>query len=157
MSISAIPTHAGAVTLTDNSDNAIVSNGAAATLNVDDNTISGAGTIGDAQPHPQHQPGGIVDATGTNPLILDTGSNTISNVGMLEATDGATLEIDSNVDNAGGTIAAHGAGSLVQLSGVTIAGGELVTDSLSASSGGVIAVVADGGVDTVFDGSGGIR
>ena len=112
--INALPsptTTSGAVTLTDSSDNKIVSNGSAATLNVSDNTISGAGTIGDAHLTLNVEAGGVIDATGTNfPLIAST-AGTITNAGTLEASAGATLQIDNNVGNTGGTIEAFGSGA----------------------------------------------
>jgi len=144
----------GLVTLTDDSDNAIVSNGSAAELINADNTISGAGTIGDAHLTLDNETYGVIDADGSNPLVLATGANAIINAGLMEATGGGTLEILSDVDNVGGTIAAHDGVSSVQLSDVTITGGTLTTDSVTSDSGGVIEVVVAGGLDTsAFDGS----
>jgi hypothetical protein len=146
----------GLVTLTDDSDNAIVSNGSAAELINADNTISGAGTIGDAHLTLDNETYGVIDADGSNPLVLATGANAIINAGLMEATGGGTLEILSDVDNVGGTIAAHDGVSSVQLSDVTITGGTLATDSTTSDSGGVIEIlaVAGGGTNmSVFDGS----
>jgi len=80
----------GTVTLSDNSGNAIKSGGAAATFTNVDNTISGAGTIGDAHLTLINESLGVIDADDVNALILDTGGNTITNAGLLEATNGAT-------------------------------------------------------------------
>ena len=85
----------GVVTLTDSYNNFIDSNGSAAELINADNTISGAGTIGDASLTLDNETYGAIDANGTNPLILDTGAHTITNAGTLEATNGGTLDIDS--------------------------------------------------------------
>jgi hypothetical protein len=123
----------GQVTLNDSSNNAIVSDGTAVTLTNVDNTISGAGTIGDAHLTLVNEQYGVIDADDVNALILDTGANTITNAGLLEATNGATLEIKSGVANDGGTITASGAGSVVELFGVTITDG-----TLESSGGGVI-------------------
>ena len=60
------------MTLTDNANNHIVSDGLAATL-TNSNTISGAGTIGDT--HLTLVNNGIIDATGTHTLTIDTGIN----------------------------------------------------------------------------------
>ena len=141
----------GKVTLSDDKSNVIDSFDAAETLTNVDNTISGAGTIGDAHLTLINESLGVIDADGVNALILDTGGNTITNAGLLEATNGATLEIKSSVDNGGGTIAASGAGSVVELFGVTI------TDGTLESSGGGVIETASGtstlsGV-TVNDGS----
>ncbi len=88
----------GNATLTDNADNYIVSNGSTAKLmNVD--TISGAGTIGDSNLTLVNK--GTIDASGTNPLFIDTGTNTISSPGTLEATNGGTLIVDSPVVKSG--------------------------------------------------------
>ena len=134
----------GQVTLNDSSNNAIVSDGSAATLTNVDNTISGAGTIGDAHLTLHNEQYGVIDADGVNALILDTGANTITNAGLLEATNGATLEIKSSVANDGGTITASGAGSVVELFGVTVTGG-----TLESSGNGVIETATASGTSTL--------
>jgi hypothetical protein len=100
----------GHVTLSDNTHNAIVSDGSAATLNNSD-TIAGAGTIGDA--HLTLFNSGLIEATGTHALIIDTGVDPVSgpvvgnllvtntSTGVLEAAPGHTLQIDDNVQNDG--------------------------------------------------------
>ena len=89
--------------------------GSAATLSNFD-TISGAGTIGDANLTLLNF-GDIVAAslTGTE-LVLNTGGNTITNEAgaTLEAQSGGTLEIDSNVSNSGATIRADKAEDLAR-------------------------------------------
>ena len=60
-------------------------------------------------------------------------TNTMTNSGTIEATNGATLNLMAPVINTGGLIQAVGAGSLVELQGSTITGGTLTT-----SGGGVI-------------------
>ena len=107
----------------------IVSNGAAATL-TNSNTITGAGTIGDAFLTLNNQ--GVIDATGTNSLVINTGTNVITNDGTLETTvANSVLQIESDVDNLGGTVAAictdAATNSLVVLNRMTIAGGTLTT------------------------------
>ncbi len=82
------------------------------TLTNVDNTISGAGHLGDSVMILVNQ--GTIIATGTNSLEIDTGANTIVNSGTLEATGSGGLVIESNVDNSGllwangGNIAVHG-------------------------------------------------
>ena len=107
----------GQVVLTDNAQNAIVSDGAAATL-TNANTIAGAGTIGDTLLTLVND--GNIDATGVNALIIDTGVDTTTSAGpegshwlvgslevtndstgVLEASPGHALQIDDNVLNNG--------------------------------------------------------
>jgi hypothetical protein len=135
------------VTLTDNANNAIVSThdevaGEATLINHD--TISGAGTIGDAGLTLDNY--GDIDATGTaNELILNTGtgaSNAITNEAgaTLEAQSGATLEIQSYVTNSGALLAS-GTASLIDLKNIT------VTNSVSGT------VEVDTGSTIDFEGS----
>ena len=72
-------------------------------------------------------------------------------LGTLEATHGGILEIDDNVCNIGGTIAAYGCGSVVELEGVTIKGGMFLTDDSTSGDRGVIEVASTDAA-TVFDG-----
>jgi hypothetical protein len=105
-----------------------------------DNTIQGTGIIGNGG-NLSVVNGGTIDATpagGTTTLTLsDAGGTTNSNGatgGLLEATNGGTLMIATNVANTGGNITATGSGSTVALaSNVTITGG-----TLNTSTGGVI-------------------
>ena len=121
-------------------------------------TISGAGKIGAGGRHfvLVNAQSGVIDASGGNPLILDTGSNTITNLGLLKATAGGELDVDSSVNNASGTISAQGAGSTVELLNITITGGTLTTDDPAAGMLGVIYVETPTTETntTVFDGSG---
>jgi hypothetical protein len=117
------------------------------------NTIEGAGTIGGESLVFSNLAGGVVDAdVSGHTLVLDTGT-TVTNLGLLEATNGGTLEIDDNVCNVGGTIAAYGCGSVVELEGVTIKGGMFLTDDSTSGDRGVIEVVSTDSA-TVFDGGG---
>jgi hypothetical protein len=105
-------------------------------------TIQGAGTIGsgDSTLTLTNQSSGTIDANNSGQqLTINTGSNTVTNLGLMEATNGGTLVIDSTINNAGGTISASGSGAVVQLSGSTINGGTLAT-----SQGGVIEFVGAG-------------
>ena len=67
----------GQVTLSDSSENVIFGGASSATLTNVDNTISGAGRLGDGQMTLVND--GTIDATGTNALVLDNGSNVIDN------------------------------------------------------------------------------
>jgi hypothetical protein len=95
------------------STNAILAAGATAsvpfTLTNANNTISGAGAIGNGDKTLKlvNQAGATIDATGTNPLTIDTG-NTVTNTGLMEATGvGSSLIVDDAVSNTG-TILANG-------------------------------------------------
>ena len=118
------------------------------------NTIKGAGTIGGEDLVLINQSCGVVDADASgHTLVLDTGT-TVTNLGTLEATHGGILEIDDNVCNIGGTIAAYGCGSVVELEGVTIKGGMFLTDDSTSGDRGVIEVASTDAA-TVFDGGSG--
>ena len=132
------------------SGSTILSNMSAETLTNVDNTISGAGSIGDQDLTLQNDQYGVIDANGASPLTLNTGSNAITNAGLIEATSGGTLDLDSNVTNTGGTIKAAGAGSIVNLNNVTIAGGALSTGDLTDTTNGLIEV---GSGTSILDGS----
>jgi hypothetical protein len=76
----------GKVTLTDNANNLIFGAIAADTLTTN-NTISGAGQLGDGQLTLVNQSGGTINATGkNNALVLNTGSGTFNNAGTIEST-----------------------------------------------------------------------
>ena len=82
---------------------------------------------------------GAVDNSGVlnvqnGALALD---GLITNSALLEATDGGTLEINNDVANTSGTIAASGINSTISLSGGTVTDGTLtigITDTLSIES-----------------------
>ena len=82
------------------------------TLTNVDNTISGAGQLGDGVMILVNE--GTIIATGTNSLEIDTGANTIVNSGTLESSGSGGLVINSNVENSGllwangGNITFHG-------------------------------------------------
>lgn len=78
-------TGGGSVTLSNDESNLI---GGSSLTNVA-NTISGAGQIGGPTFTLTNQSKGVIDADGSNPLIIDTGANVITNAGTLEATQGA--------------------------------------------------------------------
>jgi hypothetical protein len=123
----------GTVTLSNNANNGIEGSAATDVLTVGSGqTISGAGDIGENQMALTN--GGIINATQSTPLYVDT-SNGTTNTGTLEATGGGTLilygrddsSVPNTINNAGGTILG-GTGSSVQLqNGIIISGGTLNT------------------------------
>jgi hypothetical protein len=126
----------GDTLLSDNSSNAIVSNGTSTELINVDNTISGAGTIGDANLELINAAGGVIDATGTNALIIATGSQPLENSGTLEATGTGGLMIDGIIgnSNSASVIEAIGTGSHVDLNNNAV----VTFGMLTTASGGLI-------------------
>jgi hypothetical protein len=125
----------GTLTMSNNPNNVIGIFGGGL-INVN-NTIQGAGHIGNTQMGFNNQ--GTINANiggaGANPLIIDT-AGTGSNTGTMEATTGGTLEVHASFNNTGGKIQAVGAGSMVLLGPDTsFSGGTLTT-----SAGGIVGV-----------------
>ena len=89
----------GQVILSDSSENVITGTVSDVTLTNVDNTISGAGHIGDGVMVLVNE--GTIIATGTNAFDLDTGSNAVTNNGTLEATGTGGLEVHSDLINTG--------------------------------------------------------
>ena len=71
--------------------------------------ITGGGTIGGAGLKLNNEAGGVINATGVTPLVIDTGSNTVMNAGTMTATNNSTLVIGSNLSNTGKLNADDGA------------------------------------------------
>ena len=89
---------------------------------------------------------GVINANNASAdnLTIDTGCNTIVNHGILEATGGATLVLNSDVDNSCGTIQVVGCNTTVDIDQITISHGTVET-----SCNGLIQVV--GGESTFCD------
>ncbi len=92
-------TGGGAVILSDDASNIIFGSGDNVTLTNVDNTISGAGQLGDG--HLMLVNEGTIIARGSHALVIDTGVNAVSNTGTLEATGTGGLHIHSDVVNNG--------------------------------------------------------
>jgi hypothetical protein len=94
------------------------------------NTIQGAGTIGDGSLSFINQGSGVVDATGTANRLVIAGGVPVTNTGLIEDTGRAGLGIISTtINNSGGTIAAAAANAHVDLQSATINGGVLSTSA----------------------------
>ena len=89
----------GSVVLSDEADNVIFGSDPSVTLTNVDNTISGAGHIGDGQMTLVNE--GSIIADGIHSLDIDTGSNAVINTGTLEATGSGGLEVHSDLANSG--------------------------------------------------------
>jgi hypothetical protein len=72
-------------------------------------------------------------AAGTNALIIDTGSNVVTNAGTLEATGSGGLIVNSDVENSG-LIWAYG-GNITILGAVTGSGSALISGAATLEFG----------------------
>jgi hypothetical protein len=96
------------------------------------NTILGGGSLGNGQLTFINGAAGVVDATLATQLVLNTGTIAIANAGLLEATAGNGLVIDSNVTNASAGHIVAGGGNVILANGADIAGGALSSTGTSA-------------------------
>src|SRR5262249_18726765 len=120
-----------------------------ATLSNVNNTIAGAGFLGDLGGTLALVNSGTINANNVSALVL--GASTI-NAGKLEATASGTLLLLHTVSNTStGTILASGSGAHVLLAGATISSGKLQTQA-----GGEIDVVSSGTLSDTTIASGSI-
>jgi len=145
-------TGAGNVVLGSSGNNIIYGlGGSLSELDNVNNTISGAGNVGDGQMTLVNETAGVVNANQTNGLTLQV-SGGVTNTGLLEATNtGGLFVLNTGIDNSqggnAGKITASGTGAHVDLQNSTITGGTLTT----TGTGAVIDVVAN--QVATFDGS----
>jgi hypothetical protein len=153
-------TGGGSIVMSDNAGNGIVDTLTSVYENFllenFDNTISGAGVIGNGglangiELEIENGVAGVINATGVhNPLIISApskyGFTNLVNGGLVEATGAAGLDIAATfVNNEGGTILA-GTGSIVRLESSSVHGGALQTM-------GTGVILASGG--STLDGTG---
>src|SRR3984957_1844012 len=134
----------GKLTLTDSSKN-LIEGGLSAQLNNINNTIRGAGTIGDANTALVND--SVIDGTGKNALVIAASSSTVQNTGTIESSSTGGVEFlgVSVLGGSIGVVEASTVGSHIDLSGSTIAGGKVkiaagaTIDTLPGGPGGVIA------------------
>jgi hypothetical protein len=138
----------GQVVMSDNSANVIAGTASDVTLTNDDNTISGAGQLGQGVLNLVND--GTIIATGVNALLIDTGANLVVNAGTLEATGSGGLDIAGAVANSGslmaegGNITIHGdvtgSGTALIDGGATIefGGASSATTSFTATATGTL-------------------
>jgi hypothetical protein len=131
----------GHVTLSDSSDNVINGTANDVVLTNVDNTISGAGHLGDGSMALVND--GDIIATGNNALEIDTGANIVVNLGTLEATGIGGLVVHSDVDNSG-LLWANGGN-------VTVEGNVSGTGSAVISGSATLEFFAASTVNTSFD------
>jgi len=101
----------GKIVLSDSDANIISGTSSDVTLNNEDNTISGAGHLGNGELTLTNA--GTIDATGIHALTIDTGSNWVFNSGVLEASGSGGLTVASSIVNSG-VLWANGASLTVQ-------------------------------------------
>jgi hypothetical protein len=112
--------------------------GKTATAKLDniDNTILGYGMLGAGQLTLVNELAGTIEAAG-GALIVNTGTNVVSNLGLMQAF-GGTLVVQGIVDDTkGGVVATLNNGTvsgIVQLDGGTLRGGTLRTDPTDTAS-----------------------
>lgn len=135
----------GKLTLTDSSKNLIESNGLSAQLNNINNTIRGAGTIGDVNTALLNE--SVIDGTGKNPLVIAASASIAENTGTIESSSTGGVEFSgvSVLNGSSGVVEASTVGSHIDLSSSEINGGKVKTaagatiDTLPGGSGGEIA------------------
>jgi VCBS repeat-containing protein len=89
----------GQIVLSDSDANIISGTSSSVTLNNEDNTISGAGQLGNGELSLANA--GTINATGNHVLDIDTGSNIVLNSGVLEASGSGGMTVASAVANSG--------------------------------------------------------
>jgi hypothetical protein len=102
-------TGGGHLVLSDNSQNVVFGGDPSAVLDNVDNRVSGAGQLGAGSLTLHNE--GVIDATGTNALVIDTGANAIVNTGTLVASAAGGLVVKSAMTG-GGAAEIGGASSI---------------------------------------------
>ncbi len=130
-SVGATLTGGGQINMGNKADDAIIGAGATATLTNAGDKIVGAGLLGGAQMTLVNDKGATINGKGSVGLTIDTGANTITNAGVLEA-DQTTVTVKSAVTNSGTLLAYLGTLTLVASAsgtGVTrIQGGTVIAE-----------------------------
>ncbi len=140
LNTSVLLTGGGTVTMTETAGGGVYIEQQAGGITLENvnNVIQGAGVIGNGGLIFQNDAGGTVNANASGQTIFMNGSGNVINFGVMKATNGGTLEFDSDtVANAGTTITANG--GTVQLNSATINGG-----TLTSVNGGTLQTIANG-------------
>jgi hypothetical protein len=111
------------------------------------NTISGAGNIGDGSSLTLvNDMLGVIDANSCGgTLTLDTGSNHITNVGTLEASNNGTLDIQSVVDNGNGNLDVYSGGMIDVQNAIFGGTADIANGTLEFDSRSNVGVTFDNG------------
>jgi hypothetical protein len=126
----------GQIVLSDDDGNAISGTSQGVTLNNIDNTISGAGQLGAGELDLVNS--GMINATGSHSLMVDTGSNVIENTGTLASTGSGGLVVNSAIDNSG---LIHADGGNVTLNGAVSGSGSVQVDGAATLTFGAAASI----------------
>jgi hypothetical protein len=110
--------------------------GSGVTLTNTNDTIEGAGFIGDNAPLTIVNKATIDANAKGQDLNINQGNGGVTNTKTLEATAGGVLQLFNTITNTGGTITASGKGSTVNVDDATIVGGTLKT-----TKGGLVETV----------------
>lgn len=121
--------------------------------------IAGTGTIGGGGLKLINEATGIIDADGgrSGSLVIDTGKNTVTNDGLMEAVCYSALDIDSRLDNFGNVIASRSgdvvfAADLRNESGGHVestSGGTVTLDDIQITNDACAFIDADGACSIV--------
>jgi hypothetical protein len=136
----------GQIVFTNSATNRVVGLSSSDTLSVD-LLVSGAGQIGGGQMTLAVESGGTIDANGTQAMVIDTGTNMITNGGLIEDTGAGGLTIESAIQNNGQLIAQNG--TLTELGAVT------GTGSAKIGNGGTLVFASSFGQNVTFSGNSG--
>jgi hypothetical protein len=132
----------------------IVSNGHAATLNLNGGLLSGVGQVGDGNLTLNIESGTTVEPTGIS-LIVNTGSNTVTNSGLMKSDGGSTgdtvLDIKSPLQNNGNVLSVNDGLVLIEDGGTNAPTGVI---QVLGSGSGIIFVASfnNGGLIQVANG-----
>ena len=121
----------GQVVLSDSDENLISGTAPSVTLTNMDNTISGTGQLGAGQMTLINN--GTITAIGTHALVVDTGTNVVTNAGTLEATGSGSLILNSDIVNSG-LIWANG-GNITINGAVTGSGNAMISGAATLELG----------------------
>ena len=116
----------GTITMTTSTGSAYL-RGSGFTLTNTNDTIKGAGFIGDSGALALVNKGTIDASSKGQNLSVNDGNGGVTNTKTLEATAGGVLQLFNTITNTGGTITASGKGSTVEVDNATIVGGTLTT------------------------------
>ena len=121
----------GSVTLV---GGAVIGASASATLTNDGDIIRGDGALGAGAMSLVNEAAGVIDGDNAAGLTINTGGDTVINAGLMEATAGGSLAIESALDNTG-TLRAIGGGTLTLFDPVTGSGGARIDGGTLVAAG----------------------
>ncbi len=141
----------GAVVMKSSKSGSAFLRGSGVTLTNSNNTIQGAGNIGDSGALAFANEATVDANVSTSGLSLNVngGNGGVTNTGTLEATGGGVLQLFDTITNTGGAITASGTNSVVNVENATIVGG-----ALNTASGGLMQSVSSADLNGVTISSG---